>query len=264
VVVVEPGAVATEIFAKGETAASALAQAPPERLALYQPALAAFDQATASQQPSPVQVTVTVLVQALEARRPRARYLAAVTPAPWRPCPGCRYEPATGSWPASWAWTTGPRRHRPARPSPPGGRREFGRAALGSRRPAAGPVRAADRGRGRRDQRPGPCRGPAARRPWAPGAGRRPAATSSPPWTSATWSPNTTMTRASLLLRLSIDDCCWAGQEVGGGWVLNGIYLGGSTAAAAPALQSGSRVPSRAYGGGRRWSRRRPPATARP
>jgi NAD(P)-dependent dehydrogenase (short-subunit alcohol dehydrogenase family) len=77
VVLVEPGAVATDILAKADqAAAAALTEVPPERLALYRPALAAVDRAVANQQPSPVRVAVSTLVEAVETARPKARYLA--------------------------------------------------------------------------------------------------------------------------------------------------------------------------------------------
>lgn len=77
VVLVEPGAMDTPIFAKADAAARApLAAAPPERLALYQPALAAVAMASAKQKRSPVSIAVAAIVKAVQAGKPNARYVA--------------------------------------------------------------------------------------------------------------------------------------------------------------------------------------------
>jgi hypothetical protein len=76
-VLVEPGAMATTIFDKAAaTAQAGLAQAPPDRLALYGPALQAVTTAMAKLKPSPVDTAVKVVVEAVTTRKPKPRYTA--------------------------------------------------------------------------------------------------------------------------------------------------------------------------------------------
>ncbi|MGW4247130.1 SDR family oxidoreductase [Nocardia sp. NPDC004722] len=75
--IVQLGAMRTEIFTKSAAAADiALTQADPRTVALYRRQLAAFEQAAARQRYAPVGVAVSAIVRAVEARRPRARYVA--------------------------------------------------------------------------------------------------------------------------------------------------------------------------------------------
>jgi NAD(P)-dependent dehydrogenase (short-subunit alcohol dehydrogenase family) len=75
--IVQPGAMATGIFAKAETAGrKSLAGSDSEILGLYQPALDAIEKAMAGQSLSPVDTVVKVMIRALEARRPKPRYTA--------------------------------------------------------------------------------------------------------------------------------------------------------------------------------------------
>ncbi|HEX2316105.1 MAG TPA: SDR family NAD(P)-dependent oxidoreductase, partial [Thermomonospora sp.] len=75
--VVRPGAVATGIFGKAETAARvALTQADPAAVDLYRPWLEAMERAMAGQSLAPVDGVVRTLVRAVEARRPRRHYTA--------------------------------------------------------------------------------------------------------------------------------------------------------------------------------------------
>jgi NAD(P)-dependent dehydrogenase (short-subunit alcohol dehydrogenase family) len=77
VAVVEPGAMATEIFAKADRlAASDLAAAPPALRELYAPAMKAVDEALAKSKPSPVGIAADAVVKALTDRRPATRYVA--------------------------------------------------------------------------------------------------------------------------------------------------------------------------------------------
>jgi NAD(P)-dependent dehydrogenase (short-subunit alcohol dehydrogenase family) len=76
VVLVQPGATDTTIFAKAASAAKAsLLDAPPDRLALYSEQLEAVARATAKQRLAPVKSLVDVIVRAIEASRPKPRYL---------------------------------------------------------------------------------------------------------------------------------------------------------------------------------------------
>jgi NAD(P)-dependent dehydrogenase (short-subunit alcohol dehydrogenase family) len=75
VVVVEPGALETEIFTKAAGAArAALHGADPHRLALYRSQLDALDAATARQRLGSVAKAAQVVVRAVDAARPRRRY----------------------------------------------------------------------------------------------------------------------------------------------------------------------------------------------
>jgi NAD(P)-dependent dehydrogenase (short-subunit alcohol dehydrogenase family) len=77
VVTVVPGAVDTQIFAKADQAAeAALADADPARLALYRPRLAAMGAAMAKMRTSKPETVARTIVKAIEAARPKARYLA--------------------------------------------------------------------------------------------------------------------------------------------------------------------------------------------
>lgn len=77
VVIVEPGAMATDIFGKAAAAAkAAFDEAPPERVALYRPQLDAVDAAWARQRYAPAETAARVVVRATEARRPKLRYTA--------------------------------------------------------------------------------------------------------------------------------------------------------------------------------------------
>ncbi|GAA4605888.1 SDR family NAD(P)-dependent oxidoreductase [Actinoallomurus liliacearum] len=77
VVTVIPGAVETPIFAKADQAAeAALADADPARLALYRPQLAAVGAALAKMRQSKPETVAATIVKAIEASRPKTRYLA--------------------------------------------------------------------------------------------------------------------------------------------------------------------------------------------
>ncbi|PZF79474.1 SDR family NAD(P)-dependent oxidoreductase [Jiangella anatolica] len=77
VVLVEPGATTTPIFAKAEAAArSALDDADPGRVALYRQQLAAVEKASANQRSHPPEKVAATIVRAVEARRPRRWYAA--------------------------------------------------------------------------------------------------------------------------------------------------------------------------------------------
>ncbi|MEV5746299.1 SDR family NAD(P)-dependent oxidoreductase [Actinoallomurus sp. NPDC052308] len=77
VVTVIPGAVETPIFAKADQAAeAALADADPARLALYRPQLAAVSAALAKMRQSKPETVAATIVKAIEASRPKTRYLA--------------------------------------------------------------------------------------------------------------------------------------------------------------------------------------------
>ncbi|NUW32615.1 SDR family NAD(P)-dependent oxidoreductase [Nonomuraea sp. SMC257] len=76
VVLIQPGAMATAIFDKaGAAARTALAEAPAERRTLYGKQLEALDKMLAGQRLSPVTAVVDAIVRAVEARRPRPRYV---------------------------------------------------------------------------------------------------------------------------------------------------------------------------------------------
>jgi NAD(P)-dependent dehydrogenase (short-subunit alcohol dehydrogenase family) len=77
VVVVEPGAAATEIFAKADAAAqAALARADQRQVALYRHHLDAVAKASARQKLGSVDPIARAIVEAVEARRPKRRYSA--------------------------------------------------------------------------------------------------------------------------------------------------------------------------------------------
>jgi NAD(P)-dependent dehydrogenase (short-subunit alcohol dehydrogenase family) len=77
VVTVVPGAVETEIFAKaGAAARSALAEADPARVALYRRRLEAVEAAMAKMRMSKPQTVADTIVKAVEATRPKTRYVA--------------------------------------------------------------------------------------------------------------------------------------------------------------------------------------------
>ncbi|HEY7050055.1 MAG TPA: SDR family NAD(P)-dependent oxidoreductase [Jatrophihabitantaceae bacterium] len=77
VVLVVPGAMDTGIFARaGKRSEATLDAATPEQRALYEPALGALAEALAKTKLGDVAVVVDVIVEAVEARKPRLRYLA--------------------------------------------------------------------------------------------------------------------------------------------------------------------------------------------
>lgn len=77
VVTIIPGAIETPIFDKAGTAAeSALAAADPARVALYRPQLAAMGAALAKMRTSKPEKVADTIVKAVEAARPRTRYVA--------------------------------------------------------------------------------------------------------------------------------------------------------------------------------------------
>jgi NAD(P)-dependent dehydrogenase (short-subunit alcohol dehydrogenase family) len=77
VITVIPGAIETEIFAKaGAAAKSALADADPARVAIYRRRLAAMDAAMAKMRTSKPQTVADTIVKAVEASRPKRRYIA--------------------------------------------------------------------------------------------------------------------------------------------------------------------------------------------
>lgn len=77
VVTVIPGAIETSIFAKaGAAAESALAAADPARVALYRPQLEAVGAALAKMKTSKPEKVADTIVKALEATKPRTRYVA--------------------------------------------------------------------------------------------------------------------------------------------------------------------------------------------
>lgn len=77
VVLLEFGAMATTIFDKAAaTAQLGLTQAPPDRVALYGPALQAVAAAMAKLKPSPVDTAVAAVVEAVTTRKPKPRYTA--------------------------------------------------------------------------------------------------------------------------------------------------------------------------------------------
>jgi NAD(P)-dependent dehydrogenase (short-subunit alcohol dehydrogenase family) len=77
VVLIEPGGTATAIFDKARIAASsALANADPARVALYDQHLAAVSKAAASQKLRPVDPVARVIVKAVTTSRPKRHYTA--------------------------------------------------------------------------------------------------------------------------------------------------------------------------------------------
>lgn len=77
VVTVMPGAIETEIFAKADIAAkSALADADPATAALYRRRLEAVNAAMAKMRMSKPQTVADTIVKAVQARRPKTRYVA--------------------------------------------------------------------------------------------------------------------------------------------------------------------------------------------
>ncbi|MFG3013517.1 hypothetical protein ACGFZB_24210 [Streptomyces cinerochromogenes] len=76
-IVVEPGATETPIFASAEAAAkAATGSADPHLLALYAGHRAALAEVMAHQKNGPVDRVVKTIVTAVEARRPKRRYVA--------------------------------------------------------------------------------------------------------------------------------------------------------------------------------------------
>jgi NAD(P)-dependent dehydrogenase (short-subunit alcohol dehydrogenase family) len=77
VILVVPGAVDTQIFAKAAAAAQAtMDAADPRRVALYSQQLDAVSEALGRQKPAPPERVAATIVRAVEARKPRTRYLA--------------------------------------------------------------------------------------------------------------------------------------------------------------------------------------------
>lgn len=77
VVVVVPGAVRTEIFAKAGTAAeAAMTAAGPDLVALYQKQLDAIGTAMSNQKMAPPQTVANTIARAVAAPHPKRRYLA--------------------------------------------------------------------------------------------------------------------------------------------------------------------------------------------
>ncbi|WP_034275133.1 SDR family NAD(P)-dependent oxidoreductase [Actinospica robiniae] len=75
VVVLEPGAMQTEIFATADSAAQkAMTQLPPARRALYEQQLAAVNAAGAKMKMSDPKILADAAVKAMTANRPKARY----------------------------------------------------------------------------------------------------------------------------------------------------------------------------------------------
>lgn len=76
-VVIEPGGTETAIFAKADAAAqAALAAADQATVALYSGQLAAVAKAAARQKLGPADAVAKTIVAAVEARKPRRRYMA--------------------------------------------------------------------------------------------------------------------------------------------------------------------------------------------
>ena len=76
-VLVVPGAMDTGIFARaGKRSEATLDAATAEQRALYEPALDALGRAMAKAKLGDVAVVVDVIVEAVEARKPKLRYLA--------------------------------------------------------------------------------------------------------------------------------------------------------------------------------------------
>ncbi|MCK9894220.1 SDR family oxidoreductase [Frankia sp. AgB32] len=77
VIVVVPGAVDTQIFVKSAAASqAAMDAADPRQVALYSQQLAAVAKALDGNKPSPPEKVAATIVRAIEARRPKTRYLA--------------------------------------------------------------------------------------------------------------------------------------------------------------------------------------------
>jgi NAD(P)-dependent dehydrogenase (short-subunit alcohol dehydrogenase family) len=77
VVVIEPGGTDTAIFAKADAAAqAALAAANQARVVLYSDQLAAVAKAAAKQKLGPADAVAKTIVAAVEARKPKRRYMA--------------------------------------------------------------------------------------------------------------------------------------------------------------------------------------------
>jgi short-subunit dehydrogenase len=77
VIVIEPGATDTRIFAKAEAAAKAsLGAADPAVLALYERQLAAVAMATARQRTAPADSVATAIAAAVRAAKPKRHYYA--------------------------------------------------------------------------------------------------------------------------------------------------------------------------------------------
>jgi NAD(P)-dependent dehydrogenase (short-subunit alcohol dehydrogenase family) len=77
VVVIEPGGTDTAIFQKADAAAQvAFGAADPARVALYSDQLAAVGKAAAKQKLGPADAVAKTIVAAVEARKPKRRYLA--------------------------------------------------------------------------------------------------------------------------------------------------------------------------------------------
>lgn len=77
VVIVVPGSVDTPIFKKADAAAEqALATEEPERVALYAGQLEAVGASLAGRKSAPPQTVAKTIVRAIEARRPKPRYVA--------------------------------------------------------------------------------------------------------------------------------------------------------------------------------------------
>jgi NAD(P)-dependent dehydrogenase (short-subunit alcohol dehydrogenase family) len=75
VIVIEPGATDTRIFAKAEAAAKvSLSAADPRRIALYERQLAAVATATARQRTAPVDSVAAAITTAVRAAKPKRRY----------------------------------------------------------------------------------------------------------------------------------------------------------------------------------------------
>ncbi|MGI5131150.1 SDR family NAD(P)-dependent oxidoreductase [Pseudonocardia sp. CA-107938] len=76
VVLIEPDSTDTPIFAKADAdARRALADTDPARVALYAPHLEALAKAMAAQRPAPVEPVAKAIVEAVEARNPKRRYV---------------------------------------------------------------------------------------------------------------------------------------------------------------------------------------------
>ncbi len=77
VILVVPGAIETTIFAKaGVTAQAAMEAAGPQQVALYATQLEAVGKALSGQKASPPQTVADTIVTAIEAKKPKTRYIA--------------------------------------------------------------------------------------------------------------------------------------------------------------------------------------------
>jgi NAD(P)-dependent dehydrogenase (short-subunit alcohol dehydrogenase family) len=77
VVIVVPGSTDTAIFAKADAAATtALADTDPELVGLYRRRLDAVANSMSSMKPAPAQTVADTILRAVQARRPKSRYLA--------------------------------------------------------------------------------------------------------------------------------------------------------------------------------------------